>query len=1155
MAGVSGAVRIAAGHSHTLITLEDGTALAAGYNSHGQLGDRTNENRSSPVIVPIAGTIVDVAATSYGSLFLRSDGAVLGVGYNLSGETGDTSVAAADIRPTVLNYFPPVILAEPGDVTAYAAEEAVFQIDAFADPEASYQWRRRPANSHEWQDLTDNAVISGARTDTLRINDVSPGMNGDTFHCVVSNGIEPRTTSAYAELSVIDLSILSEDELWRAYRTLPYENRIVARGGHAPFTWEIIDGELPEGIFLDPDGRLHGATNTHVPSHFTLRVTDADGNTATKEFFLQTAGFTPQIAVGTSHSLSLKSSGTVWASGGNMRGQLGDGSHDDRLMPVSPDLPGPVVGIAAGLDHSLFLLSDGRVFAAGANDRGQLGNGTQEDSALPLEVADLSDVVAVAAGPDHSLFLKSDRTVWGAGSNFRRQLGRQTSNAPQTAPVPIEGISNIKAIAAGAELSLFLRADGTVWGVGSNQGGQIGDGTFHNRLDPVQTVGMEDVVAISTGGVHSLFLRADGSVWATGDGGFAQLAGHSENRVHTPFRLPVETAVRAAFATSSRATALVTVDGELLMSQSRYAGDTDEFLQPVSGLQGVASIATGTNHSLFLLETGQIFASGWNAPFQYTMDIPGQGLFGDGTVTNHRKVAARIDGLEDIVAVSAGRRHNLMLHTDGTVWGTGSNQSSALGPADLFLAKTPISVEGISEVVAISAGNNHSLFLKSDNTVWGVGANFRNQVSPESVNILDTPVRIENLPPIAKIAAGGEHSMFLDSSGTVWVVGSNRYGQLGTGHSTNVIYPVAITSLENVVDIATYEDHSLFLLQDGTVWTSGRNQRGQLGRDNSNPGIAPAKVAAPENVHFIGSGRDHSFFIQSDGSLWGTGYNLHGTLGIPNAPSSVQVPTRVPLDLAGDIVMINGGANHSLALDSSGYVYAAGRNEFGQLGDGTTFPSQTFSKVSGLENVIALSVKFNHAVFLHEDGTVSATGHNDYGQLGTGSLSNHEFIESYLGSREPQLGIVEQWRADHGLPIDGKSFGDDFADPDGDGIPNLLERAFGGDPLHADDSVLPVISVSFDSGNELATLTYRRRINGHLTDKGYEVDGLRYTVLYSLDAENWERASELTMPPAEPDQPAAGIEFGEASISYSPHPYNQVILMQVVIEPYEINDP
>jgi RHS repeat-associated protein len=115
-------------------------------------------------------------------------------------------------------------------------------------------------------------------------------------------------------------------------------------------------------------------------------------------------------------SFALDSLGAVSAWGGNEAGQLGDGGHLARSLPVAVDLDGPVVAVAAGRAHALALRDDGRVLSWGDNHADQLGDGTGLSSGTPTLVAGLQDIVAIAAADDYSLALRQDGALmfWGA---------------------------------------------------------------------------------------------------------------------------------------------------------------------------------------------------------------------------------------------------------------------------------------------------------------------------------------------------------------------------------------------------------------------------------------------------------------------------------------------------------------------------------------------------------------------------------------------------------------------------------------------------------------------------------------------------------------------------------------------------------------------
>ena len=178
-----------------------------------------------------------------------------------------------------------------------------------------------------------------------------------------------------------------------------------------------------------------------------------------------------------------------------------------------------VTAIAAGAYHGLFLKNDGSLWAMGLNDDGQLGDGTYGcgyvglcGQSLPEQIV-ASNVTAIAGGEQHSLFLKSDGSLWAMGDNEYGQLGDGTynnSNRPEQIMA-----SNVTAIAAGGWHSLFLKNDGSLWGMGYNIYGQLGDGTYNNTNRPEQIMA-GGVTAIAAGNLHSLYLKRDGSLWAMG---------------------------------------------------------------------------------------------------------------------------------------------------------------------------------------------------------------------------------------------------------------------------------------------------------------------------------------------------------------------------------------------------------------------------------------------------------------------------------------------------------------------------------------------------------------------------------------------------------------------------------------------------------------
>jgi alpha-tubulin suppressor-like RCC1 family protein len=128
-------------------------------------------------------------------------------------------------------------------------------------------------------------------------------------------------------------------------------------------------------------------------------------------------------------------------------------------------------------------LPAGVLWGMGSTGSGQLGGlgGNLEGGSInvPAEII-TSNVTAVAAGYFHSLWIESDGSLWGLGTETSGQLGNGTfgpGNGYTTVPVEIQS-NGVIAVSAGYDFSLFLRSDGTLWGMGDEEAGELGDGTY-----------------------------------------------------------------------------------------------------------------------------------------------------------------------------------------------------------------------------------------------------------------------------------------------------------------------------------------------------------------------------------------------------------------------------------------------------------------------------------------------------------------------------------------------------------------------------------------------------------------------------------------------------------------------------------------------------
>lgn len=250
-------------------------------------------------------------------------------------------------------------------------------------------------------------------------------------------------------------------------------------------------------------------------------------------------------------------------------------------------------------------------------------------------------------------------------------------------------------------------------------------------------------------------------------------------------------------------------------------------------------------------------------------------------------------------------------------------------------------------------------------------------------------------------AGGGSHSGAL-VKGKLYTFGRNNVGQLGIGPATDASksQPTLITTTATPTALAFNQNNSLFVDATGAVWVWGENANGQLGLGDS--GIdtrrnVPTAVPAVTGVIYAALGYGHTLALGSDGVVRAWGANAAGQVGVAGTgdAADIQPSPVVVAGLPNDIVEVVGGSAHSLALTAGGEVYAWGRNQYGNLGNGTVDMDRhpTPAKVPGLTDVVDLANGRDHVLAVKADGSIVSWGLAASGQLGYGDPVDGDFID------------------------------------------------------------------------------------------------------------------------------------------------------------------
>ncbi|MGO8673906.1 MAG: choice-of-anchor tandem repeat GloVer-containing protein [Capsulimonadaceae bacterium] len=347
------------------------------------------------------------------------------------------------------------------------------------------------------------------------------------------------------------------------------------------------------------------------------------------------------------------------------------------------------------------------------------------------------------------------------------------------------------------------------------------------------------------------------------------------------------------------------------------------------------------------------------------------------------------------VAVAAGNESSLALLPNGTVWAWGYNTDGELGNgSSVAFSSAPVEVTGLSGVKAIAAGEYHCLALLSNGTVWAWGLNGNGQLGNGTTTNSDVPVEVTGLTGVIAIATGGDHSLALDEDGNVWAWGLNGNGQLGNGTTTDSDIPVEITAIGGVIAIAGGEDHSLAVNLEGVeAW--GANAYGQLGDGSTVDSDVPVPVTGlgGDIVTAVAGGLGHSMALTSSGSVYAWGDDQYGELGNGSTTNS-SFPVRVldPADsinyFFSQVTAISAGGEHSMAEGPGGAIRSWGLNASGELGDGTLASSNTDVSVHGMNGVVSMSAGWTHSLAVAGIGSPLTAGYNYCGELGDGNTTN-----------------------------------------------------------------------------------------------------------------------------------------------------------------------
>jgi alpha-tubulin suppressor-like RCC1 family protein len=335
-----------------------------------------------------------------------------------------------------------------------------------------------------------------------------------------------------------------------------------------------------------------------------------------------------------------------------------------------------------------------------------------------------------------------------------------------------------------------------------------------------------------------------------------------------------------------------------------------------------------------------------------------------------------------------------------TAYGWGSNGNGELGDGTTANRSSPVTViGGITNWSQLDSGQFHSVGVTSTGIAYAWGNNGYGRLGDGTTTSRRSPVTVVGgITNWSQLAGASNHSLGLTSTGIAYAWGSNSYGRLGDGTITSRSSPVSVVGgITNWRQVAAGDSHSLGLTSTGIAYAWGKNQFGQLGDGTTTNRSSPVTILGGiTNWSQISSGREFNAGITSAGIAYLWGRNNYGQLG-----DGTTTARSSPVTAVGGITnwsQLSTGSYHSLVITSNGIAYAWGRNGLGQLGDGTTTTrSSPVTVVGGITNWSQLGGGGNHTVGLTATGIAYAWGTNAGGYLGDGTTTTRSSPVTVVG--------------------------------------------------------------------------------------------------------------------------------------------------------------
>jgi alpha-tubulin suppressor-like RCC1 family protein/predicted RNA-binding protein with TRAM domain len=726
------------------------------------------------------------------------------------------------------------------------------------------------------------------------------------------------------------------------------------------------------------------------------------------------------------HTCAVGASGSVWCSGQNSSGQLGDGTTSAHYQFSRVSSISGATKVATGWDHSCAIVTLGAVKCWGANATGQLGDGTTTSSRRAVAVLGVSGAVEISAGRGYTCVVLGAGAAKCWGDNSQKQLGNNSASSYLSRAVDVSGVSTATKVAAAQYTACVLLADTTVQCWGDNRYGQVSNGGFVSPVAVPSTArfgassNLQDVVSISSDPFADVFCvnTAAGSARCWGTNNVYQRG--NNNTSSNPYMTTpngLSSGVQSIEVGGGHACASLVGDVIKCWGYNVQGGASGGASRTNVAVPTTVTGASGSRLLLGLYSSCSYSNSsnwqcwGLNSSFErgdggpdgggpYPIEVSRQALlitdkpnlpssvqvtsYSTSTISLSWAAPSSSGGVpiyDYAIEVKEGAGAWTLIN-DGVGTSTSYTWNSALkGSRYLFRVSAVNLSELSSEPVAISSSVIARVVPGSPTSVretshtdssltfaWDIPSDDGGSA------VIDYKVEFQ--------AAGGSWSVFNDGVSTATsatISGLTRGARYSVRVSAISEEGAGVPGLSEQIVSMSLGRHSCAVISSGQVACWGNNASGQIGVPPSTPVYQQTIVPGISNATNVEVGVDHTCALLSNQSVkcWGAG--SFGQLG-NGSNSSWSGPVGVP-GLTG-VISLSTGNGFTCAVKTDGNIWCWGKNDYWQVNNANSINSNVPVAVQGLTGAIVVESGDFFACAIIVNGQVSCWGRTTDGRLG-----------------------------------------------------------------------------------------------------------------------------------------------------------------------------